>query len=339
MAENMKAWQQAAPGPIEENLDLVDNAPRPNAALKKDEILVRVISACLNPADYKVMEMGFIARAIVKFPKVVGMDLSGTVAAVAEGSTDVKVGDNILGRVEPMNPYGSLSQYVVLPRDGYAVLPKGVDLDHAAGMPTTGMTAYQSIKPYVKAGDRIFINGGSGGTGTFGIQIAKALGCHVTTSCSTAKVALVKKLGADAVIDYRVEDIVTKLKAEGQVYDLVVDNVDNSPKDFFSTTPIFLKPEGHYICVGASASLHTVKNIANGLLWPTLLGGTPRKFVPYLTKNVHEDYEQLVKWLADGTVTTIIESTFEFEQAIEAFKHLKEGSSAGKVIVHVSPKM
>ncbi|KAE8421402.1 hypothetical protein BDV36DRAFT_292329 [Aspergillus pseudocaelatus] len=232
-----------------------------------------------------------------------------------------------------------LAAYVVLPRDGYAVLPSGVDLDHAAGVPTAGLTAYQSIKPYVKSGDRIFINGGSGGTGTFGIQIAKALGCHVTTSCSTAKVALVKKLGADAVIDYRVDDIVMKLEAEGQVNDLVVDNVDNSPEELFSKTPKFLKPEGYYIGVGGSASLTTAKNIANGLLRPTLLGGTPRKFVPYFTKNVHEDYEQLAKWLADGTMTTIIESTCEFEQAIEALKYLKKGSSAGKVIVHVSPKV
>lgn len=339
MAEKMKAWKQTASGPIEENIKLVDDAPRPNAALQKGEILVRVASAGLNPADYKIMEMGLISRAAVKFPKVPGMDLSGTVVAVAEGLSDVKVGDNILGRIEPNRPDGSLSQYVVMPQDGYAVLPSGVDLDHAAGMPTTGLTAYQSIKPYVKPGDRIFINGGSGGTGTFGIQIAKALGCHVTTSCSTAKVALVKKLGADEVIDYRIDDIITKLEAEGQVYDLVVDNVDNSPKDFFSQTPKFLKPEGYYIGVGGSASLGTAKNIAKGLLWPTLLGGTPRKFVPYFTKNVHEDYEQLVKWLADGTLTTIIESTYEFEQATEAFEYLKKGSSAGKVIVHISPKV
>ncbi|KAE8360401.1 chaperonin 10-like protein [Aspergillus caelatus] len=319
----MKAWKQTATGPIEEKLKLVDNAARPNAALKNGEILVRVISAGHNPADYKVIEMGLISRVAVKFPKVAGMDLSGAVVAVAEGLSDVKVGDNILGRIEPSKQYGSLSQYVVLPRDGYAVLPSGVDPDYAAGVPTAGLTAYQSIKPYVKSGDHVFINGGSGGTGTFGIQIAKALGCHITTSCSTAKVVLVKKLGADA----------------GQVYDLVVDNVDNSPEEFFSKTPKFLKPEGYYIGVGGSASLTTAKNIANGLLRPTLLGGTPRKFVPYFTKNVHEDYEQLAKWLADGTMTTIIESTCEFEQAIEALKYLKKGSSAGKVIVHVSPKV
>lgn len=338
MAENMKAWQQNAPGPVEENLKLVDNVPRPSATLKKGEILVRVVSACLNPADYKVMEMGFIARAAVKFPKVMGMDLSGTVTNVTEGSTDVKVGDHILGRVDPMKHHGSLSQYLVLSREDYAVLPKVVDLDYAAGVPTAGMTAYQSIKPYVKAGDRIFINGGSGGTGSFGIQIGKALGCHVTASCSTAKIDLVKKLGADAIIDYSVENIITELEAEGQVYDLVVDNVGNSPKNFFATTPGFLRSAGHYIAVGGSPTLQTVQNMTKGLLWPSFLGGTPRKFVPFFTKNVREDYEQLASWLADGTLTTTIDSTFEFEQVIEALQHLKKGSSAGKIIVHVSPK-
>lgn len=334
----MRAWQQSAPGPIEENLKLVDSAPRPNAPLKKGEILVRVLSACLNPADYKVMEMGVLSRAAVKFPKVMGMDLSGTIVAAAEGSTDVNVGDNILGRVDPVKATGSLSQYVILTREDYAVLPKEVDIDHAAGVPTAGLTAYQSIKPFIKAGDRVFINGGSGGTGTFGIQIAKALGCHVTTSCSTGKIDLVRKMGADSVIDYSADDIVTELKSEGQVYDLVVDNVGSSPKDFFSMTPGFLKPDGHFIAVGGSASLQTAKNIAKGLLWPSFLGGTPRKFVPYFTKNSHEDYEQLVKWLTDGTITTAIESTFEFEQVIEAVQHLRKGSSAGKVIVHVSSK-
>lgn len=335
----MRAWQHVGPGPIDEKLKLIDNVPSPKTALKRDEILVRVISASLNPADYKLLDGGLITRATIKFPKVAGMDLSGTIVAVAEGSTDALVGDNILGRLDPTKTLaGSLSQYVVLRRDDYAVLPKGVDLDHAAGVPTTAMTAYQSIKPYVKAGDRIFINGGSGGTGTFGIQIAKALGCHVTTSCSTAKVDLVKGLGADVVIDYRVDDIVTTLKAEGQVYDLVVDNVDNSPKDFFSTTPGFLKPKGHYIFVGGSPSLQTAKSMAKGLLRLPILGGTPRKFVPFFVKNVREDYEQLSKWLGDETMTAIIDSTFEFEEAIEAFKHLKKGSSAGKVIVHVSHK-
>lgn len=206
-------------------------------------------------------------------------------------------------------------------------------------MPTAGITAYQSIKPYIKAWDRIFINGGSGGTGTFGIQIGKALGCHVTTSCSSTKVDLVRKLGADAVIDYRIDDIVTRLKSEGQAYDLVVDNVENCPKEFFSTTPDFLKPGGHYVAVGGSVSLQTVTKISKDLLIPTLLGGTPRKFVPYFTRNVHEDYKQLVKWLADGTIITIIESTFDFEEATEALKYLKKGSCAGKVIVHVSPKV
>ncbi|KAJ5287900.1 hypothetical protein N7478_003586 [Penicillium angulare] len=338
MAEHMKAWQLPAPGPIEEKLKLIENVPRPNADLKKGEILVRVVSAALNPADYKMTGMGLMSRAAIKFPKSPGMDVSGTIVDISPGSTDGEVGDNILGRVEPVSSSGSLSQYVVLPRDAYAVVPKTVDLDHAAGIPTAGATQYQSIKPFVKAGSRVFINGGSGGTGTFGIQIAKALGCHVTTSCSTGKIELVKRLGADTIIDYRVDDVVSKLKAEGQVYDLVVDNIGDSPEDFFSKTPGFLKPDGHFIAIGGSVSMTTAKNMIKGLMLPTLLGGTPRKFVPLVTKNIHEDYEQLAEWLADGTVSSVIDSTFEFEEAVEAYEHLKKGSTAGKIIVHVSPR-
>ncbi|KAI2670463.1 hypothetical protein NUH16_010035 [Penicillium rubens] len=264
MAETMTVWQQATPGLIEEKLKLVDNIRIPKEALKKGEILIRVMSAGLNPADYKVMEMGYVSRATTKFPKVAGMDLSGTVVAVAAGSTDIIVGDNILGRVEPSKSYGSLSQYVVLPRDGYAVQPKSVDLDHVAGVPTAGITAYRSIKPYVKAGDRIFINSGSGGTDTFGIQIAKAIGCHLTTSCSSTKVDLVRKLGADAVTDYRMDDIVTKLKPEGQVYDLVVDSVENSPKAFLPPRLIFSKPGVTILRLEALHRYRQLKKICQG---------------------------------------------------------------------------
>merc|ERR1719238_545022 len=105
-----------------------------------------------------------------------------------------------------------------------APMPDGMQVDDMAGVGCTGLTMYQSIKPYVKEGDKIFINGGSGGTGIFGIQIAKALGCHVTTSCSGANVELCKGLGADEVLDYKSVDVVTALKEKGQVFSLVVDN-------------------------------------------------------------------------------------------------------------------
>ncbi|KAK2938618.1 hypothetical protein FoTM2_001836 [Fusarium oxysporum f. sp. vasinfectum] len=129
------------------------------------------------------------------FPKTPGMDFGGRVVAIGPDILHIKTGDRVIGRMNPLNSAGSLSEYVVAAYDDIAVLPETVPLDQAGVAATAALTAYQSIVPFVKKGDKVFINGGSGGTGTFGIQIAKALGCHVTVSCSTAKVSLCRDLG------------------------------------------------------------------------------------------------------------------------------------------------
>ncbi|KAJ2977273.1 hypothetical protein NQ176_g4464 [Zarea fungicola] len=336
MTKGMKAWVQSAPGPIERELKLVDNITLPIGPLKEGHILIRVVSASLNHADYKVLEMGLGARAITSFPKTVGMDLSGVVAGVAADVTDVAVGDVVLARLDPTKAPGSLAEHVIVARDGYAKLPPGFDFDQAAGAPTAGLTALQSIKPYVKPGDWIFINGGSGATGTFGIQIAKALGCHVTTSCSTAKITLCQELGADVVIDYKKSDIVSQLKKQGQIYSLVVDNVGSSPPDFFSTAGSFLMRDGHFVAVGGAASASNAYRVARAFLQSSCFGG--RNFIAYLSKNNHDDMKQLAIWLGDGTISTIIDSKYEFDAVAEAFLHVKKASTTGKVIVHVSSK-
>ncbi|KAL7796094.1 hypothetical protein V8C37DRAFT_373105 [Trichoderma ceciliae] len=338
MAKTMQAWQLAAPGLLEETLKLVDNVAQPSGPLQQGQILVEVVSACLNPADYKIVQMGFASKAITSFPKTVGMDLSGRVVAVADNVTDVKAGDAVFVRLDPTKAPGSLSQYVIADREGYAILPSDFDLDLAAGAPTTALTAYQSIKPYVQTGAKVFINGGSGGAGTYGIQIAKALGCHVTVSCSTGKKELCERLGADKIVDYKTGDIVTQLKQNGEIFDLVVDNVGSSLPDLYQQSNHFLNPEGAFVLVGSSASLSSIKNIAMAKLLPSFLGGGKSKFITYMTKNNHEDLAQIAKWLAEGVIKTIIDSTFEFKEALEAYQHLKKGSSGGKIIVHVASK-
>ncbi|RFU78629.1 hypothetical protein TARUN_3599 [Trichoderma arundinaceum] len=338
MSKTMQAWQLAAPGPLEETLKLVDNAAQPSVPLKPGQALVEVVSAGLNPADYKMVQMGFASKALTSFPKTLGMDLSGRVVAVADNVTDVKTGDAVLVRLDPTKAPGALSQYVIADRDGYAVLPSDFDLDLAAGAPTTALTAYQSIKPYVQTGSKVFINGGSGGAGTYGIQIAKALGCHVTASCSTGKRELCERLGADEIVDYKAGDIVTQLKKSGKIFDHVVDNVGSSLPDLYQQSNHFLKPEGAFVLVGGSASLSSIKNVAMAKLLPSFLGGGKSKFITYMTKNNHEDFVQLAKWLGEGVIKTIVDSTFEFKEVAEAYEHLKKGSSGGKVIVHVASK-
>ncbi|KAL7933167.1 hypothetical protein V8C35DRAFT_305095 [Trichoderma chlorosporum] len=338
MSQTMQAWQFAAPGPIEEILKLVDNVAQPTGPLRNGQVLVEVVSAGLNPADYKMLQMGFASKALTSFPGTPGIDLSGRVTAVADDVTDTNTGDIVLVRLDPTKGPGALSQYVIANRDSYAVLPPDFDLDLAAGAPTTAMTAYQSIKPYVQTGSKVFINGGSGGVGTIGIQIAKTLGCHVTVSCSTAKKELCERMGADEIIDYKAGDLVTQLKQSGTIFDHIVDNVGSSVADLYQQAKHYLKPEGAFVLVGGSASLSAVKNVMKAKFLPSFLGGGKHKFVVYMTKNDRDDLVQVTKWLAEGVIKTVIDSTFEFNEVVEAFAHLKKGSSGGKVIVHVSNK-
>ncbi|EGX93827.1 reticulon-4-interacting protein 1 [Cordyceps militaris CM01] len=334
MAETMKAWQLASPGIVEQQLHLNPAAARPTTAdLQGQDILVQVSSAAVNPADYKVAEMGFVVRAVFSFPKTLGMDLSGVVVGVGPAVTDVLVGDHVVGRLDPFRPGGALSEQVVLQRAGYAKLARDADLGPAAGLGTAALTAYQSIQPHVQAGDRVFINGGSGGTGTFGIQIAKLLGCHVTATCSTAKVALCRQLGADEVVDYKTTDVLAALQKAGPVYSVFVDNV--GAVALHAKSAAFLLPTAPFVSVGGG-SLGHVASVACAMVRPACLGGGRNRFISYLTKNNHEDLDQLAQWYSKGSLKSVVDATFAFDEAPAAYSRLKKGSSAGKVIVHVA---
>ncbi|KID83685.1 Alcohol dehydrogenase superfamily, zinc-type [Metarhizium guizhouense ARSEF 977] len=335
---DMKAWQLATPGEVQDTLKLTTVA-RPAPALKPSEIQVRVISAAINPADHKVPAMGFGARAILPFPKTVGMDLSGEVVSTGSAVTDVLVGDRVMARLSPLRRPGSLSEYVTVPRDGYARLSRTVDPDVAAAVGTAGLTAYQSIKPYVRPGDKVFINGGSGGVGTFGIQIAKLLGCHVTVSCSPAKAALCRSLGADDVIDYTAADVVAELVARGRVFSLIADNVGCDPPGLYARAAgRVLLPEGVFVIVAAGRHIgHAAAAVAT-LLRPSFLGGGTNKVVLYMASNNRDDWAALAQWVNEGKLTAVIDKTFAFDDAREAFEHLQTGSARGKVVVHVSSK-
>ncbi|KAH7175328.1 hypothetical protein EDB81DRAFT_634790 [Dactylonectria macrodidyma] len=332
----MRAWQCAAPGPLETTLKLVTDAPRPSSqALHKGELLVAVARAGLNPADYKLLGLGIASRALTQFPKTPGMDFSGRVVAVAEDVDDVKPGDKVLGRVLAGKSGGTLGEVVVARRDACAVMPEGVDWDEAAGMPTAGLTAYLTIAPHVAAAPRVFINGGSGGVGLLGIQVAKALGCRVTVTCSTGKAALCRSVGADDIIDYKTTDVITALKQQGPVFSLAVDNVGCAPPDLHAASHHFLLPSAPFVFVGGAVTYGSAMSLARSVLLPGWLGGGRRRFVVYNVYNDQEALETLVRWMAEGKVRTVVDSAVEFEDVPEAYGQLRKGSSAGKIIVRV----
>jgi NADPH:quinone reductase-like Zn-dependent oxidoreductase len=187
----------------------------------------------------------------------------------------------------------------------------------------------------VKSGAQVFINGGSGGVGTYGIQIAKAIGCSVTTTCSGANIDLCKSIGADEVINYRTHNIAETLKSSSKRYDLVVDNIFMESQLYWSSHE-YLKPEGIYITIASSPWLSFIKNILSIMLWPAFLGGGQRKFQLVGRTPNAQDYEQIAEWIRQGTVKVVIEQTFELEDVGKAFKRLKSGRTCGKLVVKVA---
>ncbi|KAE8389222.1 hypothetical protein ETB97_010753 [Aspergillus alliaceus] len=333
MPSTMKAWlYSSASGGLEKNLKL-ETAARTPGTLQQNEVLIQVISASINPADYKVPEMGLLSKAIVTTPASPGIDFAGRVVITGPAVKEFKPDQLVYGSLGKPAQFGPLAEYLVCKESNIVSLPEGVDPDHAATVGVAGQTAYQAIAPYVSAGDKVFINGGSGGCGIFAIQVAKALGCYVTTTCSTRNVEFCKDLGADEVIDYTSEDILTVLKSKGQVYSHVVDHV-GTPDNLYNECHSFLLPGKAFIQVGAGSML----TFATRLVRPSFLGGGQRRYIPIITQVSKGDLTQMGEWIQQGKVRVVLDSTYEFDDAVKAFEKLRTGRSRGKIVIHVSEK-
>ena len=330
----MYAWQfKTATGGLENNLYLpAAGVPKPHIA--EDQILVEVYSAALNPADYKVPELGLVSRAIIPSPCTPGADFCGKVCEIGRKVDSYHVGEMVFGVFTGTFGHGSLGQYITVSQNMLAKMPAGAKVDEMAGVSLAGLTAYQSIHPNVHAGDKVFINGGSGGTGIFGIQIAKALGCHVTTSCSSANVELCKSLGADEVIDYKSTDLIEALKDQGQTFNLVVDNV-GTPANLYSSCHHFIVRHGKFVQVGAGMGVGSAIQHAGNMFLPGILGGGRRKYQFMLLKPNHEGLVQLAKWVEECKIKSIVDSVWEYDDTPHAFERLKTNRAKGKVVVHV----
>ena len=335
----MKAWRYSTIcGRLEESLALNTSVPVPNkSSLSKDQIIIEVITASINPVDYKLPESGLLGKLSIKTPASPGLDFCGRIVAKHASNIALKEGQLVFGALGKPSKFGTLGQFAIISSAEYALLPAGVGKDEAAGAGTAALTAYQSLLPAaIKPGSRVFINGGSGGVGTFGIQFSKTLGAHVTTTCSTANVGLCKGLGADEVLDYKEVDVVSELKKKGHVFDLVIDNVGNPA--LYENNDAFLKRSGTFVQVGIQPSFAAMGTMARRILQPAFLGGGRRRFHFVTVQSRSEDYVQIGKWLAEGKAKTVIDQVFKWEDAPKAFEKLRTGRTTGKIIVHVTEK-
>lgn len=335
----MRAWRfSALNGTLEDSLTLQNDLPIPDAsALTARQIIVKIISAALNPVDYKLPEAGLIGRLVVTRPSTPGIDFCGRVIATHTSETTLQVEQLVFGGFSSAaGQMGTLGEYIVISTDCCAPLPEGVHPDHAAAAGTAATTAYQSLlSTTCHPGANVFIDGGSGGVGTWTIQLAKAMGAEVVTTCSGANAELCRQLGADEVIDYKTEDVMAKLKAKGTVFDLVIDNVAKT-STLYDNRHSILSKTGKFVQVGVGngLSLSTPVSMAarqiRGVIWDT------RKFQIISMKNSAEFLSRIGRWMASGEARAVIDSMYSFEDVPAAYRKLRGGHAIGKIVIHVS---
>ena len=298
-----------------------------------DQVLIKVRAASLNALDVYLIRDSWLGRLMFGLRKPrdtrLGRDVAGVVEAVGKNITQFKPGDEVFGVCR-----GSLAEYAVTPERALVIKPPGVTFEQAASLPLAGLTALQGLREgKIQPGQKVLINGATGGVGTFAVQIAKSLGAEVTAVCSTRNVDLVRSIGADHVIDYTKEDF-TK---SDQRYDVIFDNVANH--SFFERRRV-LNPKG--ICVLAGMGGAGVKQgeamgriVGNLFLARGLSSFTDQKFAQYMTKVSKQDLIMLGDLMQEGKLKPVIEQTYKLKDAPEAFRQLDAGHARGKIVITV----
>jgi NADPH:quinone reductase-like Zn-dependent oxidoreductase len=291
----------------------------------ENDILVGVHSASLNAGDYFSMRGSpWLARFTVGFPKpkdhILGWDVAGRVEAVGKNVTRFQPGDKVFASCE-----STLAEYACAPEDKFARIPTNLTLAQAAAVPSAAMTALHALRDQanVQPGQKVLINGASGGVGTFSVQIAKSLGAEVTAVCSTRNVDMVRSIGADHVIDYTEEDF-TKT---GRRYDLILDNVGNRS---FADYRRALTPEGtHLPNTGHGGMGYVIKAYA----FSAFMRQHAR---PFLSVPNAEDLLYIKGLIEEGKVMPVIDQTYPMSETPEAFRYLEEEHARGKVVIIIA---
>jgi len=293
--------------------------------VEDNEVLVRVRAAALNAGDYFTMRG--VPAAVRMFtgllkPRpnyVLGWDVAGPVEAVGKNVRRFQPGDEVFGTCN-----GAFAEYACAGEGNFALKPANLTLEQAAAVPTAAITALQGLRDVgkVQPGQKVLINGASGGVGTFAVQIAKALGAEVTGVCSTRKVDMVRSIGADHVIDYTQED----LTKSGRRYDLILDNVGNHS---FSDYRRVLTPQGMLIPNTGHAGIgYVIKAFV-------LSQFVRQQGRPYLARTNYEDMVVLKELTEAGKVTPVVDRTYPLSEVPEALRYLGEGRVRGKVVITV----
>jgi NADPH:quinone reductase-like Zn-dependent oxidoreductase len=296
--------------------------PRPGAR----EILVEVHCSSINPVDWKIRrgDLKLIIRG--KFPRVLGIDLSGVVVQVGQAVKKFKVGDEVFGMTNPLaNQFGSYAQFALVEEQKAALKPQHLSFADAASIPVAGLTAYKTFHEHAKllAGQRVLINGASGGVGSFAVQMAKAIGATVVATCSESNNEFVRAFGADQILDYGQIDI-TRLEEK---FDCIF---DASAKLDFSKIKHLLTKNGSYVTTVPNADM------VLGFLSTVVLPGKKVYLVNAgIGARISQELTEIGALFGRAKVRPVITHTVSFQELAQAHKQAEAGHNRGKTVILV----
>ncbi|WP_144503708.1 NADP-dependent oxidoreductase [Bacillus mycoides] len=312
----------------------------PTPEINEYEVLAEIHAASINPIDFKIRDGKVKLLLKYKMPLILGNDFSGVIVKVGTKVTQFKVGDEIYARPRK-NKIGTFAEYIAIHEDDIALKPKNLTFEEAASIPLIGLTSYQALHDIMQLqkGQKILIHAGSGGVGTFAIQLAKIMGATVATTASEAGENLVKSLGADEIINYKKEQFEDILKN----YDAVLDTLGGTTleKSFD-----IIKSEGNIVSVSGMPNARFGKEFGSGF-FKTLLFSLASKKLTTLEKKHNAQYSFLfmkpsgdqlriiANYIESGQIKPIIDRVFPFEDAQKAMEYSESGRAKGKIIVKI----
>jgi NADPH:quinone reductase-like Zn-dependent oxidoreductase len=305
-----------------------------------NDVLIQIHAAGVNLIDSKIKSGEFKSIVPYKMPIILGHDAAGIITQVGSGIKKFKVGDQVYARPRTQR-IGTFAERIAIDESDVARKPKNLSMEEAASIPLVGLTAWQALveKGNVKKGQKVFVQAGSGGVGTFAIQLAKHLGATVATTTSAANIDLVKSLGADVVVDYRKDDFEKVL----QDYDLVLNSQDRRALEKSLNV---LKQGGKVISISGPPDPAFADEIRSPwylkLIIAVLSAGVRKKAkrlgVNYsflLMRAQGEQLNQITTLIESGVIKPVIDKVFSFEESNEALSYVETGRAKGKVVIKI----
>jgi NADPH:quinone reductase-like Zn-dependent oxidoreductase len=311
--------------------DVLKLAEVPNPVPSDDGVLIKIHAASVNAADWRLLRADpFLVRLQPGWlfkPKdtILGTDVAGRIEAVGRSAKQFQPGDEVYGDLSACG-HGGFAEYVAVPENAVALKPANLTFEEAAAVPLAAVTALQGLRDngQIRPGQKVLINGASGGVGTFAVQIAKSFGAEVTAVCSTRNVDMARSLGADHVIDYTQTDF-TK---SGQQYDLIFAVSGYHPISAYHRA---LSPKGIYVMVGGSGA----QLFQAMLLGPWLSRSTGKRMDVLSAQPSQKDLVFMKDLLEAGKVAPVIDRRYTLPEVPDAIRYLEAGHARGKVVITV----